>query len=71
MKKKLLSELEHGEMFNLLNESTCADNIFYAGGKKEDIAKHGFRAVRDIRNKKFYFCSEMEVNSHELIIKDV
>ena len=71
MKTKWLSELEHGEMFNLLNGNACADNIFYAGGEKDDIAKHGFRAVRDIRNKKFYFCGDMEVNSHGLIIKDV
>ena len=71
MKKKWLSELEHGEMFNLLGKNLYFYEVYYAGGKKEDIAKHGFRAIKDITNKKFYFCKNIEVYSYELIIKDV
>lgn len=71
MKKKWLSELEHGEMFNLLAENELEYNIYYAGGNREDISKHGYRAIKDITNKKFYFCKNIEVYSYELIIKDV
>ena len=71
MKKKWLSELEHGELFNLLGNNLYVHNIYYAGGKKEDIPKHGFRAVKNITDKKFYFCRNIEVYSYGLIIKDV
>lgn len=71
MKKKWLSELEHGEMFNLLGSSLYLHNIYYAGGKKDDIAKHGYRAIKDITDKRFYFCRNIEVYSYGLIIKDV
>lgn len=71
MKKKWLSELEHGEMFNLLKHKGYSGNLYYAGGNREDISKHGYRAIKDIENKKFYFCRNIEVYSYELIIKNV
>lgn len=71
MKKKWLSELEHGEMFNLLAENELEYNIYYAGGCREDIAKHGYRGIIDITNKKIYFCKNVEVFSYGLIIRDV
>ena len=71
MKKKWLSELEHGEMFVLFREIGYKGNLYYAGGNREDIAKHGYRAIKDITNKRFYFCKNIEVYSFGLIIKDV
>ena len=71
MKKKWLSELEHGELFKLLEGNTYVGNIYYAGGKREDIAKYGYRAIKNITNNRFYFCRNIEVYSYGLIIKDV
>ena len=71
MKKKWLSELEHGEMFNLLGTNLYFYEVYYAGGNKEDIAKHGFRAIKCIAKDKFYFCRNIQVYSYELIIKNV
>ena len=71
MIKKWLSELEHGEMFKLSRKDEYSGYLYYAGGKREDIAKHGFRAVKDIENKKIYFCRNIEVYSYEVKIKDV
>lgn len=68
MKKKWLSELEQGEMFKVGN-SMYLQNIYYAGGKKEDIAKRGCRAIIDITDKTCYFCKNIEIYSYELIIK--
>lgn len=71
MKKKMLNDLEHGEMFKLLSFNANGNDIYYADGKIDDIKKHHYRAVRNITNKKLYYCGDIEVYSYGLIIKDV
>lgn len=71
MKKKMLNELERGEMFKLLSFNANGNDIYYAQGEKGCIKKHSWRGIRDIAHKKLYYCGDMEVYSYDLKIKDV
>ncbi len=70
MKRKWLSELEHGEMFSLFKENGHIHNLYYAGGTKEDITKHSFRSIKNIKENRFYFCTNILVYSYGQIILD-
>ena len=72
MKKKMLNELEHGEMFKLLSFNANGNDVYYADGEKGDITKFHYRGVRDITHTKKYYFGDIEVYSYGLIVvKDV